>query len=34
MQISKAPLGTKGARITTNISLPGRYLQARLSDRR
>jgi ribonuclease G len=26
VQISKAPLGTKGARITTNISLPGRYL--------
>lgn len=26
VQISKAPLGTKGARVTTNISLPGRYL--------
>jgi len=26
VQITKAPLGTKGARITTNISLPGRYL--------
>lgn len=26
VQIAKAPLGTKGARITTNISLPGRYL--------
>lgn len=26
VQISKAPLGTKGARITTNVSLPGRYL--------
>ena len=26
VQISKAPLGTKGARITTHISLPGRYV--------
>ena len=26
MQISKAPLGTKGARITTHVSLPGRFL--------
>ena len=26
VQISKAPLGTKGARITTHISLPGRFL--------
>ena len=26
VQISKAPLGTKGARITTNVSLPGRFL--------
>ena len=26
VQISKAPIGTKGARITTHISLPGRFL--------
>jgi ribonuclease G len=26
VQISKEPLGTKGARVTSNISLPGRYL--------
>jgi ribonuclease G len=26
VQISKEPIGTKGARITSNISLPGRYL--------
>lgn len=26
IQVSKGPIGTKGARITTNISLPGRYL--------
>ncbi len=26
VQIAKEPLGTKGARITTNVSLPGRYL--------
>ncbi|MFQ5743838.1 MAG: ribonuclease E/G [Acidobacteriota bacterium] len=26
VQITKAPLGTKGARITTHISLPGRYV--------
>ena len=26
VQVSKAPLGTKGARITTNVSLPGRFL--------
>ncbi len=26
VQISKEPMGTKGARITSNISLPGRYL--------
>ena len=26
VQISKAPLGTKGARITTHVSLPGRFL--------
>ena len=26
VQISKAPLGTKGPRITTHISLPGRFL--------
>ena len=25
-QVAKAPMGTKGARITTNISLPGRFL--------
>lgn len=26
VQVSKSPIGTKGARITTNISLPGRFL--------
>jgi ribonuclease G len=26
VQVVKEPIGTKGARITTNISLPGRYL--------
>ena len=26
VQVVKAPIGTKGARVTTNISLPGRYL--------
>ena len=26
IQISKEPIGTKGARVTSNISLPGRYL--------
>ncbi|MCB9476517.1 MAG: Rne/Rng family ribonuclease [Deltaproteobacteria bacterium] len=26
VQVAKEPLGTKGARLTTNISLPGRYL--------
>ncbi len=26
VQISKEPMGTKGARVTSNISLPGRYL--------
>jgi len=26
VQVSKAPIGTKGARITTHISLPGRFL--------
>ncbi len=26
VQVSKAPIGTKGARVTTNISIPGRYL--------
>ena len=26
VQVSKAPLGTKGPRVTTNITLPGRYL--------
>ncbi|MGA1797007.1 MAG: Rne/Rng family ribonuclease [bacterium] len=26
VQVSKEPLGTKGARVTTNITLPGRYL--------
>ncbi len=26
IQVSKGPIGTKGARVTTNISLPGRYL--------
>ena len=26
VQVSKDPMGTKGARITTNVTLPGRYL--------
>lgn len=26
VQVSKGPMGTKGPRITTNISMPGRYL--------
>ena len=26
MQISKGPIGTKGSRVTTYVSLPGRYL--------
>jgi ribonuclease G len=26
VQVNKGPIGTKGARVTTNISLPGRYL--------
>ncbi|MBE6404489.1 MAG: Rne/Rng family ribonuclease [Lentisphaerae bacterium] len=26
VQIQKGPIGTKGARVTTNISIPGRYL--------
>ncbi|MEO0452667.1 MAG: Rne/Rng family ribonuclease [Verrucomicrobiota bacterium] len=26
VQVTKGPIGTKGARITTNISLPGRYM--------
>jgi len=26
MQIAKEPIGTKGARVTTHVSLPGRYL--------
>lgn len=26
VQVSKGPIGTKGPRVTTNISLPGRYL--------
>jgi ribonuclease G len=26
VQVTKGPIGTKGARITTNISLPGRFL--------
>ncbi len=26
IQVVKAPIGTKGARVTTNVSLPGRYL--------
>jgi ribonuclease G len=26
VQVTKGPIGTKGARISTNISLPGRYL--------
>ena len=26
VQIAKAPIGTKGARITSNISIPGRHL--------
>ena len=26
VQVAKEPIGTKGARVTTNLSLPGRYL--------
>ena len=26
VQVAKEPIGTKGARVTTNITLPGRYL--------
>jgi ribonuclease G len=26
VQVAKEPIGTKGARVTTNVSLPGRYL--------
>lgn len=26
VQVSKSPIGTKGARVTANISIPGRYL--------
>ncbi len=26
VQVSKEPIGSKGARVTTNVSLPGRYL--------
>ena len=26
VQISKGPIGTKGPRVTTYVSLPGRYL--------
>ena len=26
MQVVKEPLGSKGARITSHVSLPGRYL--------
>lgn len=26
MQVTKGPIGTKGARVTTNLSIPGRYL--------
>ncbi len=26
VQVTKGPIGTKGARVTTNITLPGRYL--------
>ena len=26
VQVTKGPIGTKGPRVTTNISLPGRYL--------
>ncbi|UDQ96597.1 Rne/Rng family ribonuclease [Lentisphaerota bacterium WC36G] len=26
VQVVKSPIGTKGARVTTNVSLPGRYL--------
>ena len=26
VQVNKGPIGTKGARVTTNLSLPGRYL--------
>ena len=26
MQVSKEPIGTKGARVVTNLTIPGRYL--------
>ena len=26
MQVSKEPIGTKGARVTSHVSLPGRYV--------
>ncbi|NMA45424.1 MAG: Rne/Rng family ribonuclease [Lentisphaerae bacterium] len=26
VQVTKSPIGTKGARVTTNLSIPGRYL--------
>ena len=26
IQVSKGPIGNKGPRVTTNISLPGRYM--------
>ncbi|MBW2229680.1 MAG: Rne/Rng family ribonuclease [Deltaproteobacteria bacterium] len=34
VQIAKAPIGTKGARITSNISIPGRHLVLTPSSRR
>jgi ribonuclease G len=33
VQISKGPIGTKGPRVTTYISLPGRYLYAERRSR-
>lgn len=26
VQVTKGPIGTKGARVTTNLTIPGRYL--------
>ena len=34
VQIAKAPIGTKGARITSNISIPGRHLVLTPASRR
>lgn len=32
VQVSRAPMGTKGARVTTRLALPGRYLVLLLSN--